>query len=94
MGITIHYRGTLANINEIGVFVEELTDIAETMKWPYSEALFKQKHTFLNGKIEQVAQALETAEEGDTSGYSPEEMLDMIENILMEKLGSDNLDAS
>ena len=36
MGITIHYRGTLANTDEIGTFVAELTDIAETMKWPYN----------------------------------------------------------
>ncbi len=36
MGITIHYRGTSADTNEIGAFVEELNDIAETMKWPYS----------------------------------------------------------
>ncbi len=211
MGITIHYRGTLADTNEIGTFVEELTDIAEIMKWPYNvfeddwskpvtaeievsegrstisgnlglkgischphpesetvwfcfdaegnlrhpilvlllregtltpeqawvstkthyappevhitlvkllrylkkrylpnlevhdeaeywetgdEALLKQKRVSLNRKIEQVAQALETAEVGDTSGYSPEEMLDLIEKILLEKLDSDNPDAS
>ncbi len=35
MGITIHYRGTLAHTDEINEFIEELTDIARTMKWEY-----------------------------------------------------------
>lgn len=211
MGITIHYRGTLADTNEIGTFVEELTDIAETMKWPYSvfeddwaepvnpeltfndgraditgnlglkgisfnphpksdtvwfcfdaegnlrhpilvillregkltqeqawvstkthyappevhitlvkllrylkkrylpdlevrdeaeywetsdEELLKQKRKYLDEKMDLVARALESAEVDNTTGYSPEEMLELIENILTEKLGLDNLDTS
>lgn len=36
MGITIHYRGTLAETGKIGALIEEMTDIAETLKWPCS----------------------------------------------------------
>ena len=36
MGITIHYRGTLADTSEIGTLIEEMTDIAKTLKWPCS----------------------------------------------------------
>lgn len=211
MGITIHYRGRLSNTNKIGRFVDELTDIAEIMKWPYSlfdddwakpvnpqlvlsdgradimgnlglkgisfephpecetawfcfdaegnlrhpilvillhkgkltpeqawvstkthyappevhiilvkllrylkkqhlpdlevrdeaeywetgdEELLKQKREYLDEKVDLVTQALESAELDDTSGYSPAEMLDLIEHILKEKLNLDNPDAS
>lgn len=36
MGITIHYRGTLADTGKIGMLIEEMTDIADTLHWPYS----------------------------------------------------------
>lgn len=36
MGITIHYRGTLADTGKIRMLIEEMTDIAETLHWPYS----------------------------------------------------------
>ena len=35
MGITIHYRGKIDDIQQVIPLRDELIDIAETMKWPY-----------------------------------------------------------
>ncbi len=37
MGITIYYRGQLASFGELEPCIEELTGIANTMKWTYRE---------------------------------------------------------
>ena len=37
MGITIHYRGTLDDIDKLVELTEELKTIAEAMKWEYQE---------------------------------------------------------
>jgi hypothetical protein len=209
MGVTIHYRGKLSDTNEIGAFIEELTDIAETMKWPHSVLdedwskpataeltfnergaeiigdlslkgisfiphpkcegvslffdadgnlrdpmsimmildgtlkpedtwlsvktqyaplnvhitivkllkylknryisnlevndegqywetsdphILKVKMEFLNEKLEQVAHVLESADMGDTSSYTPEQMLSIIEELLSKKLGLEKID--
>jgi hypothetical protein len=36
MGITIHYRGRIKSIDLIRPLVDEVTDIAKTMKWKYN----------------------------------------------------------
>jgi len=53
------------------------------------EAALKQKMVFLDGKIAEVADALSSADVGDTSGLSPDEMADVIEDILRRKLGGE-----
>ncbi len=35
MGITIYFKGHLENNNMIHSFIEDLTDIAETLNWEY-----------------------------------------------------------
>ncbi|MBN2009698.1 hypothetical protein JW960_10180 [candidate division KSB1 bacterium] len=35
MGVTIFFKGTLKNTNLIDSFIDEMTDIAQTMKWEY-----------------------------------------------------------
>jgi len=40
MGITIHYKGRISNINLIDEFCDELIDIAETMNWKASERIY------------------------------------------------------
>jgi hypothetical protein len=35
VGITIHYKGNLQNVQMMPQFMEELIDISSTMKWPY-----------------------------------------------------------
>ncbi|MBN4065894.1 hypothetical protein JYT51_01015 [Candidatus Amoebophilus asiaticus] len=36
MGLTIHYRGQLADVNQISKITEELTDITESMGWEWN----------------------------------------------------------
>ena len=36
MGVTIHYRGRLADIGKIKILCDELTQIAEKMDWAYN----------------------------------------------------------
>jgi hypothetical protein len=35
MGLTIHYSGTLRNPELLPTLIQEATDIAESLKWPY-----------------------------------------------------------
>jgi len=53
------------------------------------EAGLKEKMAFLDGKIAEVADALSSAGVGDTSGLSPDEMADVIGDILRRKLGGE-----
>ena len=43
MGITIHYKGKISNINLIDEFCDELIDIAETMNWKASERIYDEE---------------------------------------------------
>ena len=43
MGITIHYKGNISNVNLIDEFCDELIDIAETMDWKASEKIFDEE---------------------------------------------------
>ncbi|MFN3694811.1 MAG: hypothetical protein ACK4UV_07365, partial [Ignavibacterium sp.] len=36
MGITIHYKGKLNNLEQIYSVIDELKDISEIMSWKYS----------------------------------------------------------
>ena len=35
MGLSIHYRGRLDDVGRLGLLCHDLTDIADTMKWPW-----------------------------------------------------------
>ncbi len=36
MGVTIHYKGNLNSVDDIGSFCEEIEDIAKSMGWKYN----------------------------------------------------------
>src|SRR3990170_3692645 len=36
MGLSIHYRGRLDDLGRLGALCDDLTDIADTMKWPWT----------------------------------------------------------
>ena len=94
MGVTIHYRGRLNDVGQLGRLCEELTDIAAAMRWKSMTLdddwetgdmrTLKAKMDFLNEKIAYLSDKLSSARLGDVSDLSPDELASKIEELLLE----------
>jgi len=58
MGITIYFKGQLENNNMIHTFIEDLTDIAETLNWEY-EVLDEDWSKPSTAKLSQIKNGIE-----------------------------------
>jgi hypothetical protein len=72
MGVTIHYRGQLADLGKLNILCDELTQVAEKMD-------------FLNGKMDAMRGELSRVTGNHLTRLSPEELASMIEALLKHK---------
>ena len=74
MGVTIHYRGQLADLGKLNILCDELTQVAEKMD-------------FLIEKMDAVRGELSRVTGNHLERLSPEELASMIEALLQHKFG-------
>ena len=72
MGVTIHYRGQLADLGKINILCDELTQVAEKMQWPYN-------------RLDEVCGELSRITGSHLERLSPEDIASMIEGLLQAK---------
>ena len=72
MGVTIHYRGQLADLGKLNILCDELTQVAEKMD-------------FLNEKMDAICGELSRVTANQLERLSPEELASMIEALLQHK---------
>jgi len=76
MGVSIHYRGRVAEIQNIKAICDELAAIAERMKMD-----------FVGEKIAAVSATLSVVNKGHIEKFSADELASMIEALLRDKFG-------